>query len=113
VPEDNYIEAHDADGDAPILMVKEELEETTVATLVDGTVVDGEGTDLSTPDLDDLAAFVEEVVAPVEEEEPWVIPLLYDAITIKEREDVLPIALSYMKMADVYFEKEDFKMASK
>jgi len=105
VPEDNDIEAHAMDRDAPTLTVEEELEDTTAATPMESTVVDGEGTDVSTPDLDGLAAFVEEVVAPVEEDEPRVIPPLYEAITIEEREDVTPIALSYMKVADAYFEK--------
>ena len=55
---------------------------------MDGTVVDGEGTDLSTPDLDGGAAFVEEVVALVEEEGLRVIPPLYEAALIEEGEDV-------------------------
>jgi len=94
VPEDDDIEAHAAYSDAPALMVEEELEDTTAATPADSTIVDGEGPDFSTPDLDGLVVFEEEVVVPVEEEEPWVIPPLYEAIPIEEREDVPPIALS-------------------
>ena len=116
------IESHAEDDDVIDLDKEDDADVEIVAAYVNATsdennleeasdvgdnVVETEGVtdEIQTPQL-------EEEIDSEREEEEIVLPELYNPAPV-EVEEVPDAALSYMKMADAYLQKESFKLASK